>query len=154
MKLLWKPVVFEVGLQAHIQKFWFAENLRKIPENPGKNNAQDLQKNTWRLFLDVTPKRGLDISGKKFVGRSCTKTFRGIWENLGKNPSHSKNLPALTPMMKRHLHPRCLLLKGQRDKCPILRHPCACYSTGALFIRCCRPGVANLRSIGITSKIY
>jgi len=39
-------VVLEVGVQAHPQKFSFAENLRKIPENPGKNDAQDLQKNT------------------------------------------------------------------------------------------------------------
>jgi len=29
-------VVLQVGVQAHPQKFWFAENLRKIPENPGK----------------------------------------------------------------------------------------------------------------------
>jgi len=28
------------GLQAHLQKFWFAENLGKSPENPGKNSAQ------------------------------------------------------------------------------------------------------------------
>ena len=44
------------GLQAHPQKFWFAENLSKSPENPGKNSnqrwltskngAQDLHKNT------------------------------------------------------------------------------------------------------------
>jgi len=35
------------GVQRHPQKFWFVEipgkileNLGKIPENPGKNNAQ------------------------------------------------------------------------------------------------------------------
>ena len=56
MKLLRKAVVLEVGLQAHPQKFWFAENLGKIPENPvkngaqrrliSKNGAQGVQKNT------------------------------------------------------------------------------------------------------------
>ena len=38
--MLWKAVLLEVGVQAHPQKFWFAENLGKIPENPGKNGAQ------------------------------------------------------------------------------------------------------------------
>jgi len=43
-------------VQAHPQKFWFAENMGKRPENPGKNGAQScltskigaqgLQKNT------------------------------------------------------------------------------------------------------------
>ena len=27
------------GMQAHLQKFWFVENLGKIPETPGKNGA-------------------------------------------------------------------------------------------------------------------
>jgi len=40
MILLWKAVVLEVRVQAHPQKFWFAENLGKIPENPGKNGTQ------------------------------------------------------------------------------------------------------------------
>jgi len=34
-----------------------------------------------KTFLEVTPKRGLDLSGRKFVGKSCTKNFSG---NLGK----------------------------------------------------------------------
>jgi len=151
MKLLWKAVVLGVGMQSHPKKLWFAENLRKIPENPGKNDAQDLQIYTWTPFLEVTPKRGLDISGRKSVGKSCIKTFLGIWGNLGKNPSHPKNLPALTPMMKRHLHPRCPLLKGQRDKCPILRQPCASYSTGALFTCCCRLQLAPVMNINYQS---
>jgi len=97
--------------------------------------------------LEVTTKRGLDISGRKFVGKSYTKTFRGIWGNSDKNPSHPKNLPALTPMTKMHLHLRWPLFKGQRDKCPILRHPCACYSTGALFTRCCRLQLATVMNV-------
>jgi len=39
MILLSKAVLLEMGVQgvqAHLQKFWFAENLGKIPENPGK----------------------------------------------------------------------------------------------------------------------
>ena len=79
--------------QAHPQKFWFVENLGKIaenvgktPENPGnsgaeccltsKNGAQRLQKNTWRPFLEAAPKKGHhDLCGRKFVGKSRTKTF-------------------------------------------------------------------------------
>jgi len=43
MILLWEAMALEVGLQglqAHPQKFWFAENLSKSPENPGKNSNQ------------------------------------------------------------------------------------------------------------------
>jgi len=71
-----------------IQKLWLAENLGKSPENPGKNSArrcltskngaQSLHKNTWRPFVEVTPKRGLhDLCGRKFVGKSCAKSFSG-----------------------------------------------------------------------------
>jgi len=45
MMLLWKAVVSEVGglgMQAHTQKFWFAENLGNIPDNPHKNGAQNV----------------------------------------------------------------------------------------------------------------
>ena len=60
------------------------------------------------LFLEVTPKKRSSWScGRKFVGKSCTKTFRAILGKFGKNPSHPKNLPAPTPMMKRHHRPRC-----------------------------------------------
>jgi len=72
MILLWKAVVLEVGmqeLQAHPQKFWFAENLGKSPENPGKhggqgcltskNGAQGLHKNTWKPFSGGYQKRGV-----------------------------------------------------------------------------------------------
>jgi len=45
--------------------------------------------------------------GENLEAKVAQKTFR---ESLGKsrqNPSHPKNLPAPTPMMKRHLRPRC-----------------------------------------------
>ena len=43
-----------------------------------KNGAQGLQKNTWRPVLEVKPKKDLiDLCGRKFVGKSCTKTFSG-----------------------------------------------------------------------------
>ena len=124
MIMLWKAVVFEVGvqgLQAHPQKFWFAENLGKSPKNPGRNGVQRrltapkvCMKKHEDLFLEVTPKRGLhDLCGRKFVGINCTKTFRASLGKFGQNPLHPKNLPAPTPMMKRHICPRCPLLKGQ-----------------------------------------
>jgi len=43
MLLLWKAVVLELGvqgLQAHLKKFWSAENLGKSPENQLKNGAK------------------------------------------------------------------------------------------------------------------
>ena len=47
-----------------------------------KNGAQCLHKNTRDLILEVTPKRVLhDLCGRKFMGKSCTKTFRA---SLGK----------------------------------------------------------------------
>jgi len=59
MRLLCKAVVLEVGLRwckRTPKGFYFSENLRKIPENPGingaqrcltsKNDTQGLQKNT------------------------------------------------------------------------------------------------------------
>jgi len=153
MIMLWKAVVFEVevqGLQAHPLKFWFAENLGKSPKNPGRNGVQRrltapkvCMKKHEDLFLEVTPKRGLhDLCGRKFVGINCTKTFRASLGKFGQNPLHPKNLPAPTPMMKRHICPRCPLLKGQRGKDPrrtsILRLVCAYYSTRTVFTRCCR----------------
>jgi len=54
-----------LGVRVHLQKFWFAENMGKIPENPGKNGTQRCllqkmapkvcRKNTRRPFVEVTP---------------------------------------------------------------------------------------------------
>jgi len=40
MILLWTAVVLDLGVQAHPQKFWLAENLGNIPENPRRNTAK------------------------------------------------------------------------------------------------------------------
>ena len=47
------------------------ENLRKIPENTGKYDAQRLQNHM-----------------QTFSWRSSKKLFRQVWRNSGKNPSH------------------------------------------------------------------
>jgi len=39
MILLGTAVVLDLTVQAHPQKFWFAENLGNIPESPRKNDA-------------------------------------------------------------------------------------------------------------------
>jgi len=92
-------------VRSHTQKFLFVENPWKSWENwksgqnPGKNgaprcltsknDAQRLLKNRWRPFFKATPKKGLhDLFVRKFVGKNCTKTFRG---NSGENLSHSEN---------------------------------------------------------------
>ena len=58
------------------------------------------------------------------------------------NPSHPKNFPAPTPLMKRHLRPRYSFFDRAEGKCPrhasILRRPCAYYPTRTLFTGCCR----------------
>jgi len=125
MMLLWKAVVLEMGvqgLQAYPKKFWFAENLGKSPEYPGKNGAQhclasengaqSLHKNTWRPFLEVTPKWSL-------WGEICrqtlhTKLFGQVLGNSAKTFVPQKIACSYTLMMKRHLHPVDTLLKGQR----------------------------------------
>ena len=73
------------------------------------------------LCLEVAPKRGLhDLCGRKFRGKNCTKKFRESLGKSGQNPWYPKNLPAPTPMTKRHLRPRCLSLiqrgKQARDQ--------------------------------------
>jgi len=97
-----------LGCRVH-PKFWFVENLGKIPKNQGKtpeypdkncvqrclilkNGAQRLLKNTWRHFFGVHTEKGLhDLCGRKSVGKVAYKRFGKIWENSGKNPSHPQN---------------------------------------------------------------
>ena len=141
----------EVASQS--QKFWLAESLGKSPENPGKNSAQrcltskngaqGLHKHTWRPFLGgCTKKRSSWCLWENICMQKFHKKLRASLGKFGQHPSHPKNLPAPTPMMKRHLRPRCPLLKGQRGKCPrhvsIFRRPCAYYSTHTLLSHCCR----------------
>jgi len=41
---------------------------------------------TRDLILEVTPKRSLhDLCGRKFTGKSCTKTFRASLGRFGQN---------------------------------------------------------------------
>ena len=81
-------------IQTNSLNFW--AKSWKSRQNPGKNGAQrcltwtngaqHLQKNTWRIFLKITSRKGLhDLCGIICVGKSRTKTFRA---SLGKNSSH------------------------------------------------------------------
>jgi len=90
--------------------------------------------------LEVTAKRGLhNLCGRKFISKSRTKNFSGKFGEIREESFAPKNLSAPTPMMKRHLRPRCPSLKGQRGKCPRRsRRLCAYYFTRTLFTRCCK----------------
>jgi len=99
-------VAQEAGVQAHPQQFWFVknskkilENLGKILENPGKNGAQRLQKNTRPVF-GGTPKYGLHhLCGRKFAGKSRTKYFSGKFGKIRAKILFTPiNLPTPTPM--------------------------------------------------------
>ena len=112
--LLWKAFLLEVGMQcveAYPQTFWFVRNLGKNVAQScltSKNVDQSLQKNTWRTFLQVTPKKALhDLCGRNFVGKSCTKKlFVQVWGNSGKNLSRPQKFACSTPMMKNNLRPQ------------------------------------------------
>jgi len=83
--------------------------LGKIPENldkngaqqclSSKNGAQSLQKNTWRPFFDF-----LEVTPQKWLAKVAQQLFGQVWENVGKNPLHHKNLlaPTLTYVAMRH----------------------------------------------------
>ena len=154
MILSWKAVVLRWGCRGckRTPKSWFADDLSKSPENPGKNSsqrclaskngAQGLHKNLFfeDLFMDVTPKRDLhDLCGRKFVGKSCTKNFSGKFEQI-RAKSFAKICLLLHRWWKGTSAPVTPLLKGQKGKCPrhvsILRLPCAYYSARTLFTRC------------------
>jgi len=138
-----------LGVQARTQKFWFAENLGNILDNSRKmvpdvawlqkNCAKGLQKNTWRPFLEVTPKKVVMIFVEKICRKKLHKTLFGeVWENSGKNPSQTQKMCLLLHLWWKgtsgHVAP---LLKGQRDECPrhasIFRRPCAYDSTRTLY---------------------
>ena len=132
MLLLWKAVVLEMavqGLQAHPQKFWFAENR-------GRNGAQGLHKITWRPFSGgYTKKRSSWSLWEKICRQKLHKKL------FGQNPSHPK-ICLLLRLWWKAPPPPLPLLKGQKRKCrrhaSILRSPCAYYSTRTLFTRCCK----------------
>jgi len=132
MILLWKAVVLGVECRGckrthksfDLLKMW-AKALKirvKIATNVvslQKMASKVCIKNPWKPFLEVTQKRGLhDLCGRKVVGKSCTKTFRATLWKFGQNPSHPKNLPAPTPMMKRYLRPCCPSLERAEREMP------------------------------------
>jgi len=45
--------------------------------------------------------------GKNLEAKIAQKTYRARLGKCRQNPSYPKYLPAPTPMMKRHLRPRC-----------------------------------------------
>jgi len=76
-------------------KFWFAENLGKSPENPGKNGAQrcltlkngaqGLHKNTWRPFWRLHHKEVFMIfMGENLQAKVSQKLYGQVWGNSGK----------------------------------------------------------------------
>ena len=145
--------MLEVEVQAHSQKFWFAENLSKIPENLGINGAQPcftskngthgLRKNTWRPFLGGHTKKKSSWSfWEKICRKNCTKNFSGKFGEIrAKILRTPKDLPAPTPMMKRHLCLHCPPFKRAEGKMllPCLHSPGSLYiSFYTLFTRCCR----------------
>jgi len=161
MILLWNAVVLEVRVQAHTQKFWFAENLGKIPENPVKNGTQrcqGLQKNTWRPFSEVTPKNVFMIFvGEQLQVKVAQITFWASLRKCGQKSFGQKIAPpkcACSYTYDENTSPPSLppFLKEQKGKCPrhasILRRLCAYYSTRTLFTRC------KLRSVTVTNINY
>jgi len=80
-----------------------------------KNGTKGLQKNTLRLFLEVTPENIFMIFvGENLWAKIAQKLFGRVWGYLRKILRTPKNLPAPTPMMKRHLCLHCPLLKGRK----------------------------------------
>ena len=125
MILLWKAMVFQVGvhgLQAHPQKFWFAENLGKKGSNVvwlEKMAPKVCIKIHEDLFFEVTPKRGLhDFCGWKYIGRSCTKSFSGKFGEIrGKSFAPQTFACSYTYDEKVPL-PRCPSLERVEGKMP------------------------------------
>ena len=64
--LLWTAVVLDLGVQAHPQKFWLAENLGNIPENPRKNDAERC----------LTSKNGAQFITAKISGNALKQESR------------------------------------------------------------------------------
>jgi len=76
------------------------------------------------FFGSYTKKRSYRSLWEKICRQKLHKKLFGqVWK-IRQNASHPKNLPTLTPMMKRHLRPVAPLLKGQRGiPSPCLHSP-------------------------------
>jgi len=82
-----------------------------------KNGAQCLHKNTRDLILEVTPKRVLhDLCGRKFMGKSCTKTFRASLGKFVQNFAPQKFACFYTYDEKSPPPPLPLIWKGRGGK--------------------------------------
>jgi len=137
------------GVQDRPQKFWFAENLGKISENPGKNSThrcltskkKRFAEKHMNIFLEVTPKKVIrDLYWKKFAGKSGPKNFS---VKFGEIRAYILFTPKILPAptrMKRHFRPRCPPFERSEAEMPrhasIFRGPCAYYPTRTLFARC------------------
>ena len=74
------------GLQAHPQKFWFAENLGKSPENPGKTGAQCLHgKHTRSYFGGYTKNKSSWFLWEKIYRQKLHKNFSGKFGEIRAN---------------------------------------------------------------------
>jgi len=91
-----------------------SEHLGKLPENTGKNGANVLWfEKKWRptyaeshedLFFFCHPKNG--HHEKLFAQKAAKKIFFGqVWENSGKNLSHSQKFACSYTYTRRH--PTC-----------------------------------------------
>ena len=130
MILLWKAAVLEMGLQglqAHPQKFCFAENLGKSPEGLGKNGAHVvwLQKVAPKfclethegLFGSYTRERSSWPLWKKICWQKLHKKLFGqVWGNSGKILCTPKICLLLYLWWKVTSTPVALILKGQGGK--------------------------------------
>ena len=86
MKLLWKAVVLQVGVQAHPQKFWFAENLRKIPENPGKKWRSRFAEKHMKTFFGGYNKKRSWYFWEKICRQKLHKNLSGNLGKFGQKP--------------------------------------------------------------------
>ena len=127
------PVVQEAGVKANLQKFWFVENPRKIPENWGKISEnpnksliyldkipENLGKNganvvwLWKMALKVCRKN----KWRPFLLRSHHKTgrqklhdnFLGKFGNIWAKSSAPPNICLLLHL---YIHPNTIELKTE-----------------------------------------
>jgi len=117
------------GVQDRPQKFWFAENLGKISENPGKNSThrcltskkKGLQKNTWTSFWRSHQKKLFVIfTGKNLQAKVAQKTFRSSLGKFGHTSFSPPKFCLLLHVWKGISVPVAPLLKGQKRKCPAM----------------------------------
>jgi len=131
MMLLWKAVVLEMGVKAHSQTFWFAENLGKIPENPGKNGTKRCltsktepkvcRKTHEDRFWRSHQKKVLMIfAGETLQVKVAQITFRASLGTCGQKIAPPKCACSYTFYEKAPSSPLPPFLKGQEGKGPAM----------------------------------